>query len=192
MPNLVLENRHTGEVLTIRRTINNGQPCLTLSGTLPPHSQGPPLHVHLREAEAGRVVAGTLSAVLDGKTLQVPAGGRAAFPVGAAHRWWNDGDEQLVFEGEIRPAVDFDRYVQAVFEILNAGPSDRPSLFYIAHVSWRHRDTQAVLFMPRPLQRIVVPIVVAIGTLLGRYRGHDWPGAPERCTGAPADDALTA
>ena len=24
-----------------------------------------------------------------------------------------------------------------------------------------------------------------VGTILGRYRGTEWPGCPERCTGAP-------
>ena len=36
-------------------------------------------------------------------------------------------------EGHIaRPAIDLDRYLQAVFEIMNAGPKDRPSQF-----TWR-------------------------------------------------------
>jgi hypothetical protein len=40
--------------------------------------------------------------------------------------------------------VDLDRYLQAVFEVMNAGPEGRPSLFYIAHAALRHRDTQAM------------------------------------------------
>jgi hypothetical protein len=65
-------------------------------------------------------------------------------------------------------------------------------MFYLAHLTWRHRHTQSVLLMPQLVQRIVVPIVVAIGTILGRYRGNVWPGAPARCIGAPTDDAMTA
>ena len=46
--------------------------------------------------------------------------------------------------------------------------------------------------MPRVLQMFVLPLIVLVGTLLGRYRGTEWPGCPERCTGAPlvAEDAL--
>jgi hypothetical protein len=40
--------------------------------------------------------------------------------------------------------------------------------------------------MPRPVQTVLFRVVVAIGTLLGRYRGHDWPGCPSRCLGATA------
>lgn len=72
--------------------------------------------------------------------------------LGVAHRWWNEGDEPLAFLGYSGPLVDLDRYLQAVFEIMNAGPAGRPPLFYLAHLAPRHRRTQAVLLMPRPIQ----------------------------------------
>jgi hypothetical protein len=182
---LVLHNRHNGERLELRRVVRDGQTCLALSGVLPPHRQGPPLHVHFAETEEGRVLAGTLSAVLNGRHLQIAAGGEARFPSGSAHRWWNDGDDVLRFEGYARPVVDLDRYLQAVFDVMNNSPSERPRLFYLAHVMWRHRRTQSILVMPRPVQAVVFPLVVFIGTLLGKYRGNDWPGSPARCAGAP-------
>jgi mannose-6-phosphate isomerase-like protein (cupin superfamily) len=181
MEGLILENRHTGEHLELRRVVRDGRMWLALRGTLPPHRQGPPLHVHYQEAEEGQVKAGTLSAVVNGRQIQVGAGGTASFPAGSVHRWWNDGEETLVFEGHAGPAVDLDRYLQAVFDVLNSGTSDRPPLFYMAHVVWRHRRTQAVLLMPRPIQAVVLPVIVLIGTILGRYRGTDWPGSPGRC-----------
>jgi hypothetical protein len=73
-----------------------------------------------------------------------------------------------------------------VFEVMNAGSAGRPSLFYLAHLVLRHRRTQAALVMPPAIQTVVFRAVVAIGTLLGRYRGTDWPGCPARCTGAPS------
>jgi hypothetical protein len=78
-----------------------------------------------------------------------------------------------------------DRYLQAVFDVMNAGPDGRPPLFYLAHVALRHRHTQAVLIMPRPIQAVLFRALVAIGAVLGRYRGNDWPGCPVRCLGAP-------
>jgi hypothetical protein len=132
------------------------------------------------------VIAGTLSAELNGRQIQVDAGGTANFPAGSVHRWWNDGEETLVFEGHAGPAVDLDRYLQAMFDVLNSGTADRPPLFYIAHVVWRHRRTQAALIMPRPIQAVVLPVIVLIGTILGRYRGTDWPGSPARCREAPS------
>jgi uncharacterized cupin superfamily protein len=190
---LTLEARHTGERLTLRRIkTENGIEELHLSGSLPPHRQGPPLHIHFGEDERGEVVSGTVSASVDGTQLVVEAGGSAHFPKGSVHRWWNDGDEELVLRGVVTPAIDLDRYLQAMFEVLNAGPPGRPPIFYMAHVLHRHRNTQLALVVPRALQRVLFPIVVFLGTVLGKYRGTAWPGCPSRCLGAPSvspDDA---
>jgi mannose-6-phosphate isomerase-like protein (cupin superfamily) len=188
---LLLENRHTGERLAISRVRSGDDVWFTLDGTLPPHREGPPLHIHFAEDEEGRVISGTLSVLLDGRRLTVGRGESAVLPRGLAHRWWNEGDEPLAFSGITRPAVDFDRYLQAVFEVVNAGPAGRPPLFYMAHIALRHRHTQRVLLMPGPIQAMVFRVVVALGTLLGRYRGDAWPGCPSRCTGAPSPDIVT-
>jgi uncharacterized cupin superfamily protein len=182
---LRLENRHSGEVLELRRRRDGAETVIDLRGSLPPHREGPPLHVHHLEDETGVIKAGTLAALVDGRRLDFAAGQSVQLPRGVAHRWWNDGDTTLVFEGVVRPAMDFDRYVQAAFEVINASPKGRPSLVYLAHVARRHRQTQSVLLLPRPLQAIVFGAAHAVGTLLGRYRGRDWPGCPDRCAGAP-------
>jgi mannose-6-phosphate isomerase-like protein (cupin superfamily) len=182
---LRLESRHTGEVLELRRLRQDGQVILELRGSLPPRSEGPPLHIHHAEDEYGDVTNGTLSAVVGGQRVEAGPGQSVQLPRGVPHRWWNAGDEPLAFNGRARPVVDLDRYLQAVFEVVNAGPPGRPPLFYLAHLSLRHRQTQTVLVMPPALQAVLFRVVVAVGTLLGRYRGTDWPGCPARCTGAP-------
>lgn len=182
---LVLENRHTGERLELLRVRREGEVCLELRGTLPPHSEGPPLHIHVAEDERGTVNAGVLSAVVDGKRVDAGKGDAVQLPRGSAHRWWNEGEEQLEFVGYACPVIDLDRYLQAVFEVVNAGPPNRPSLVYMAHALLRHRRTQRVLFMPRPVQVVVFGVAALVGLVLGKYRGTDWPGCPDRCAGAP-------
>jgi mannose-6-phosphate isomerase-like protein (cupin superfamily) len=182
---LRLENRHTGEVLELRRQQRNGELVLALRGTLPAHRAGPPLHIHHFEDEEGLVTSGTLSVEVDGKRLDAGPGRTVRLPRGVPHRWWNEGDQPLAFEGCTRPVVDLDRYLQAVFEVMNAGAPNRPPLFYLAHVALRHRRTQTVLVMPSLVQAILFPVVVLLGRLFGRYRGTDWPGCPARCPGAP-------
>lgn len=144
--------------------------------------------MHLFEDEDGKVTTGRLSADIGGKVVHAGPGESVDLPRGIPHRWWNEGDTTLAFVGRVRPAVDLDRYLQAVFEVMNAGPKGRPPLFYMAHVALRHRRTQTVLMMSRPLQAVVFRVAVALGTLLGRYRGTDWPGCPARCLGAPMAD----
>jgi len=128
IPTLRLHNRHTGEALELWREKSGEEWFLRLRGTLPPHRQGPPRHIHLIEDEEGVVTAGTLSAEVNGQQFTFGPGEIVRLPHGIPHRWWNDGDELLGFEGSARPVVDLDRYLQAVFEVINAGPPNRPPL----------------------------------------------------------------
>ena len=140
---LIIENRHNGERLAMRRVKRGDEVWLELKGSLPPHRQGPPLHIHVAEDEEGVVRSGTLSAVLNGRRLTAGSGEQVSFPRGSAHRWWNDGNEPLVFEGYARPAVDLDRFLQAIFEVLNAGSDGRPPLF-----TWRISSYGIVIRRP--------------------------------------------
>ncbi len=183
---LRLENRHTRETLLIRRKRGaDGQVILIIDGSLPPGMSGPPLHVHFFEREEGTVKAGSLGAQIGREQIVVEPGGSGVFPAGVVHKWWNAGDVLLEISGQVTPAVDLDRYLQALFAVLNASPSGRPSIFYLAHVLWRHRHTQAVATPPRTIQRILFPLVLLVGRILGKYRGEEWPGSPGSCSGAP-------
>lgn len=185
---LELENRKTGEILRMRRRRDaDGQTVLTMDGSLPPGASGPPLHIHFQQREEGIVRAGSVGAQVGNQKTVVRAGGTAVFPAGVVHKWWNAGDDLLEFSGRVVPAVDLDRFLQAVFAVLNASPSGRPSIFYIAHVAWRHRHTQALAIPPRAIQWIIFPFILLIGHILGKYRGDHWPGSPASCPGAPEE-----
>jgi mannose-6-phosphate isomerase-like protein (cupin superfamily) len=181
----LLANKHTGEILAIRRVKRGNQIWLEINGSMPPGPIGPPMHVHYAELEEATVTSGTLAAIVDGREVRVVAGGHAAFPPGSVHRWWNGGEETLVFGGYARPVVDLDRYLQAAFEVFNAGANERPPMFYMAHIAWRHRRTQGLRMAPAWILSLAVPVIVGIGTLLGKYRGIEWPGCPARCSDAP-------
>jgi quercetin dioxygenase-like cupin family protein len=174
---LQLHNRHNGERLQMTRGVENGREVLYLEGSLPPHSEGPPLHIHVDQDESGEVVSGRLSAMVDGKTITLGTGESAFFPRGVRHRWWNAGDEPLVFKGKAEPAGDLDQFLEGVFAIINASASGRPSLFHIAHLSLRH-PSQRVSPAPAWIDRILFRVIVAIGTLMGAYPASGWPGAP--------------
>jgi len=183
---LRLENRHTGEILQMRRERDpSGEVALIIEGSLPPRSNGPPPHVHFEQREEGRVQAGTLGARIGEKTLVVETGGDAVFAAGIVHSWWNAGENVLEFNGRVTPAVDLDHFLEALFAVLNASTTGRPSIFYLAHVLWRHRRTHAVVTPPMAIQRILFPAVLLIGRVLGKYKGQDWPGCPDSCKGAP-------
>lgn len=183
---LRLENRHTGEILILRRRRRpDGRVAITLDGSLPPGSDGPPPHTHVVELEEGIVKAGTLGAKVAGREIRVQTGESAAFPAGVRHNWWNAGDELLEFSGTAYPAADLDRFLEAVFAVVNASDTRRPNLFWLAHVLWRHRRTQVMAVPPPPVQKVLFPVILAIGHVLGKYKGDAWPGAPNSIKGAP-------
>ena len=101
--------------------------------------------MHFHQREEGTVKAGTLGAQIGREKIVVPTGG----PAGVVHKWWNAGDDLLEFNGQATPTGDLDRYLQAAFAVLNAGPSGRPSIFLPGSCcggtgtrrrSWRHRE----------------------------------------------------
>ena len=183
---LRLENRHTGELLRLCRVRDtDGRTALAIDGSLPARSSGPPPHVHWQQSETGTVIAGSLGARCGKQKVLLRPGERAVFPAGVVHAWWNAGDDVLELSGQATPASDLDRFLQAMFAIVNAAPCGRPSIFYLAHVLWRHRHTQGIATPPLIVQRVLFPLIVSVGTVLGKYRGVSWPGCPESCTGAP-------
>ena len=183
---LTLENRHNGEILRMRRVRGvDGQTVLILEGSLPARMTGPPLHVHVDSRETIHVKAGILGVRIGQDKFEFSTGNTAVVPAGIRHTWWNAGDERLDVSGRTVPAGDLDRFIQAMFAVTNASPSGRPSIFYLAHVLWRHRRTQTVALPPKAIQRIVFPLVLLIGKVLGKYRGTMWPGSPASCTGSP-------
>jgi mannose-6-phosphate isomerase-like protein (cupin superfamily) len=182
---LQIDNRHTGEWLRLRRVHENGGEVLELEGGVPPGGEGPPEHVHFGQVEEGFVVSGVLTASVNGERVTVRAGESTVLPADVPHRWWNEGDEPLVFKGRALPAGDLDRFLQAIFAIVNAGPRNRPSLFYLAHLLQRYRHAYRMMMMPRWVQRVAFPVVIAIGHVVGAYPKTGWPGSPEQCSGAP-------
>ncbi|MEO8196499.1 MAG: cupin domain-containing protein, partial [Thermoanaerobaculia bacterium] len=83
-PALELTNHHTGEILALRRIPRGGEIWLEMQGSLPPHREGPPLHVHFVEDEEGTIRAGTISAVVDGREFTAGPGAKLSSPRGAA------------------------------------------------------------------------------------------------------------
>ena len=182
---LSLKHQKTGEILRMRRVRgSDGHTVLILEGSLPPGPSAAPPHVHLDSRETIVVRTGLLGIQIGREKFEVPAGQVAVMPPGIVHTWWNAGDELMQLSGRAVPASDTDRYIQALWEVSNASPG-RPSIFYLAHILWRHRHTQAVALPPRVIQRIAFPLILLLGTALGKYRGTAWPGSPPSCPGAP-------
>ena len=154
---LTLENRRNGEILRMhRRRDAEGRIVLYIDGTLPPKSGRPAFCMHVREREGGHCESGDSRRSSRRGKIVVPTGGTVVLPAGVRHHWWNAGDDLLEFSGHAVPAVDLIASSRHCLPF--STPAQRPPpIFYLAHVLWRHRDTQVLAVPPPAVQRILSP-----------------------------------
>jgi len=138
---------------------------------------GPPMHVHILQEEAARVVAGRMGYQLAGREPQFAGPGElVVWPAGTAHRWWNAGDTELHMSGWCKPPGNVEFFLSSIFASMKATGKNRPAIFDAAFLITRYRSEFGMPAIPAPVQRVVFPIAIAIGRLLGKY--HKYAGAP--------------
>jgi quercetin dioxygenase-like cupin family protein len=138
---------------------------------------GPPMHVHYLQEEAITVREGRIGYARPGEPEQFAGPGETVvFGPGEAHRFWNAGDVDLRCTGHIAPAHNIDYFLTEIFASTKRSGGARPGLFDTAFLTRRYRSEFAMTEVPAPVQRLLFPIVVAVGRLLGKHRRfHDAP-----------------
>jgi len=132
---------------------------------------GPPMHVHHFQEEALTVVSGRIGYQRPGDPARFAGPGETVvFKAGDAHKFWNAGQEELHCTAYIEPADNIEFFLGELFASTARSGGKRPGLFDVAFLITRYRSEFAMLEIPAAVQRIVFPIVVAIGHLLGKYR----------------------
>ena len=168
----------SGERLTFCGVRSDEQgPYLEIRSEVAPGA-GPPMHAHLHQEEAMTVVSGTMAYEIDGEEeRRVTAGESVSFAPGVAHRFWNAGEEALVCTGFIRPADSIEYFLTELFASTRRNGGKRPGLFDAAWLAQRYRSEFRLQEIPEPVQRLLFPVIVAAGRLLGWDRR--FAGAPE-------------
>jgi len=139
---------------------------------------GPPMHVHHLQEESLTVERGTMGWQRPGEDEQIARSGETVtFAPGEMHRFWNAGDDELVCTGYVRPPDNVEYFLTKLFESTRANGGKRPRMFDAAYLLSRYRSELGLAAIPPPVQRVVFPVVVAIGSLLGLRKR--FAGAPE-------------
>lgn len=139
---------------------------------------GPVMHVHHRQAEVLTVLEGRIGYQrLGGPEEFAGPGQTVAFQPGDAHRFWNAGDGDLRCAGYIEPADNVEYFLSAIFASQRSTGSLRPNPLDAAYLVRRYRSEFAMLQIPALVQRLVFPLLVGVGHLLGRYAKY--ADAPE-------------
>ncbi|QJR36550.1 cupin domain-containing protein [Gemmatimonas groenlandica] len=167
-----------GERLTfLRRVPSETGDRLEVENVVAPGA-GPPMHVHHRQSEVLTVVRGRIGYQRPGQPAEYAGPGETvAFMAGDAHRFWNAGDDDLVCSGYIDPADNIEYFLGEIFASSRRSGGDMPNVFDAAYLTSRYRSEFTMLAVPAPVQRLVFPVLVAIGRLLGRYARY--ADAPE-------------
>jgi quercetin dioxygenase-like cupin family protein len=139
---------------------------------------GPPMHVHYIQEEALTIEKGTMGWQRQGEEEQIAgAGETVTFAPGEMHSFRNAGEGELVCSGYVRPSDNLEYFLTKIYESMRAKGGERPRMYDAAFLLTRYRSEFGMAVPPPPVQRVVFPIVLAVGRLFGKHRRFD--GAPE-------------
>ena len=139
---------------------------------------GPMMHVHHFQTESFTVRRGLIGYQRLGQAPQYAGPGETVtFAPGEAHRFWNAGETDLECSAYIEPADNIEYFLSEIFASQKRTGKGRPSPFDAAYLALRYRSEFAMMAIPALVQRLVFPVIVAIGTMLGLYARY--ADAPE-------------
>jgi quercetin dioxygenase-like cupin family protein len=170
-----------GERLTfLRRVATPAGDRLEVENVVSPGA-GPPMHVHYFQTESVTIQEGRIAYQRPGRPPEyAEAGATVTFLPGEAHKFWNAGTTPLRGVGYIEPADNIEFFLGAIFESTKRNGGTRPGLFDIAFLVTRYRSEFAMLEIPSFVQRLLFPMVVAVGTMLGKYGKYASAPTPVR------------
>lgn len=167
-----------GERLTfLRRVTGSAGDRLEVENVVEPGA-GPIMHVHHYQEEALTVEQGRIGYQRLGEPVRFAGQGETVtFRAGEAHKFWNAGGEDLRCAGYIEPADNVEYFLGAIFESQKRSGGARPDPFDAAFLAKRYQSEFYMAEVPAMVQRLVFPVVVAVGRVLGKYRKY--ADAPE-------------
>jgi mannose-6-phosphate isomerase-like protein (cupin superfamily) len=201
-----IENPVTGERLTFIRTAHETAGEVTVvQVTVQPAGFVAAAHVHPRQQEVFSIVAGRMTARLDGKIVELGPGEVVTIEAGVGHKFWNAGNEDLVFIAEVRPSLEWESLIETMYSLAAAGKTNKkgmPNPFRLAVIARAHFDVVQLPVVPAWMQKTALafgsPLGKALGycpTYLHASDGLYGPGAQVLAMGAmaiPRQDAVAS
>lgn len=160
-----------GEVLIFHSVVEeDGEKKLIAHNKVKPGS-GPPFHVHFKQDESLTVTRGKLGYQIEGEEEKfLNSGESILFKRGEMHRFWNAGDDLLECEGWVKPANSFDYFITGVYNSMKKAGKPEGDPFDSAYLMTRYRSEYDLKDIPGFVKKVVFPITVQVGKLLGKYQ----------------------
>ena len=167
-----ISNRH-GEHLTFKSVVlEDGIEKMIVENVVKPGA-GPPMHVHFKQSESLTITEGELTYQIQGQQPVVcKVGETALFEAGVPHKFWNSGNHDLKCTGWVKPANSIDYFLTEMYKSMDAGDGERPEPFSSAYLMTRYKSEYDMLELPSFVRTVIVPIIYAIGKLLGKYERY--------------------
>jgi quercetin dioxygenase-like cupin family protein len=183
-----IHNPVTGERITFHQTSaeTNGE-AVVIECTVQPQGFVAAGHVHPSQSERFAVIEGKLGLKAGKQKRTLGRGEFAVVEAGTPHRFWNDGEDELRFVCEVRPALQFESLLETMFNLAADGKTNRkgiPNPLRLAVIARAHFDTVRLPFPPAWLQKLGL----ALGAPVGRGLGYRPIYSP--ATSAPAIPAV--
>lgn len=144
-----------------------------------PHNSPPPLHHHPTSEEVFTVHEGHVVLVRDGVTHRVGPSERMTVGPGVVHRFWTE-DEPAHFTAEVRPPGRWREFMTDFFALSHDSDLDGVGGFLqIVLFAEAYRDVVVLAAPPRPVQRVLFPVLAAVARATGRRATYPYPVAAE-------------
>jgi quercetin dioxygenase-like cupin family protein len=160
-----------GEELTFKAIeIENGVKKMIVDNRVQP-SCGPTMHVHFKQEECLTVIKGKLGYHISGGEEKVIGEGESIlFKRGEMHRFWNAGNSVLECTGWLKPANSTDYFLGALFNSMDKAGKMEGDPFDGAYLITRYKSEYDVLAIPAFVKKVIMPITVVVGKILGKYK----------------------
>jgi mannose-6-phosphate isomerase-like protein (cupin superfamily) len=169
----VFETAQSGARVTLEDSRNG---VLSYVRLMPPGTGRAVAHVHLDFDQRFTVLGGHARYEVGGRRGALAPGERLDVPMGTAHvDPYPDGSEPLELRNVGDPEAPGARdYVRALGSAIRDGKASRQDEFHLLHLMVVVRAGRSQSFMAGPpiaLQRLIIPILAAIGRLAGYRSG---------------------
>ena len=142
-------------------------------------------HVHPSQTETFEVLSGKLGAKVAGRKIEAEAGDALVVEPGQAHKWWNAGEDELVFRTEVRPALQFEQLIETMFSLAADGKTNKkgmPNPIRLAVIANHHLGEVHLPVVPRWMQKAALAMGAPIGRLFGYEHTYSPAGDPAAAT----------
>jgi quercetin dioxygenase-like cupin family protein len=166
-----IENPVTGEVVHFLRTAadTDGE-LVEIEVTVEPDGAVAAAHVHPYQSERFEILEGTLEFRHGRQQVTAGPGEVVTVEPGTRHSFRNAGDTVARFRCEVRPALQFERFLETMFGLAADGKTSKkgmPSPLRLAVIANAHFDDVRLPYVPAFAQKAALVTGAAVGRLAG-------------------------